>query len=129
MNVKLLEQVKGAILKHPENFDMELYAYGTVVADKQAPPECGTTACIAGWAIAIHDGVVEEPQSIGQEMKIWQRAEEVLDLDSEQGRTLFHVSKWPEVFRRGYKCAESDADMAQIAAERIDRFIVSNGRD
>lgn len=48
-NAELIRQVADAIEAHPEQYDQCHYV-----------PDCGTTACIAGWAavIALHHGVL-----------------------------------------------------------------------
>ena len=48
MNVKLLKQIKEAIRRHPKQFDMAEWFRRDVEA-----PRCGTTACIAGWALTL----------------------------------------------------------------------------
>lgn len=48
MNTELLQRVKAAILAEPESFDMALYF------DESENSPCGTVACIAGHALAIH---------------------------------------------------------------------------
>lgn len=57
------EAVIDHVLTFPEQHDQsstadDLDAYGSIVHDEDtSTPRCGSTCCIAGWAIALHHGV------------------------------------------------------------------------
>ena len=112
MNIDLLLKVKEQILKQPELFDMSRWFL---------PTECGTAACIAGWAWLLSGR--EEREFSGDRTRMVPQ----LDLTAEQERSLFHVCDWPRIFAGHYKSARTPAYRARIGAERIDHFIATNG--
>jgi hypothetical protein len=113
INVELLLKVKERILAEPSQFDMRDW--------RRSSPECGTVACIAGWACAIADA--EEGIVPTDYHQIESRAEILL---GERAIALFYASCWPDDL-----CfAEEDASVrspeyAAVAAQAIDRFIAS----
>ena len=127
MNVELLEKVKKAILKNPKHFDMRNFGnqYFINFANGIKPPKnCETAACIAGWAIVLSD---ENQKHLNSHF-----AGIALDLTYEQKECLFYVSGWPFEFSNAFVIAEIANNykrMAQVAAERIDFFIQTNGTD
>lgn len=107
LNVQLLEKVKSAILREPERFDMQAFAY---------EGGCGTIMCIAGWACAIANKTDPLPGS-----SIREKAIEILG-DSNVVK-LFYGRIWPDALRKRYKYAYSDESRAQVACSAIDSFI------
>jgi len=83
-------------------------------------PNCGTAACIAGWAIALQDKV-SPSEAIGALMK----ASRYLGIDQEIAEDLFYEYHWDDELLDRWVEAESLEERAQIAAERIDQFIAS----
>lgn len=120
MNVELLEKIKAEILKRPAQFYMGSWSSGNL---KDLDHSCGTTACIAGWACFLGNDFSLE--------FIPHRARRLLELDSDQGGRLFHVSYWPDGFAQAYNEAQwgDDDEAARIAAARIDHFIATNGAE
>lgn len=128
MNVELLLKVKAAILEEPKAFDMIDW-----FRQSSAAP-CGTTACIAGWAVVINEGCRRPGQ-----VPSWLRGdtcqysgEVALEIDDEQAMGLFYIGAWPRLFAERYKEARSLLDyagMAKAAADRIDHFITTEGRE
>lgn len=58
-------------------------------------------------------------------------AMKALDLDHADGDRLFYTDRWPGTFREEYDNAIDRRDYkraAQVAAERIDQFIVGDDR-
>lgn len=130
MNTQLLERIRDCILQNPESFEMLYFVDGDfyIDSDTGAPAECGTSACIAGWAVAIHDRV--HLKSV--EFQIRKRATEVLGITDEQADRLFFTPNWPKSLYDRYFDASIDqiyAAAASIAAERINNFIESEGRE
>lgn len=133
MNVELLQQVKQRILAEPEHFDMDYWVAET----------CGTVCCIGGWAARLSgfvhisaDGETWFPTAKGRralrdrgcfddDPDVFAAALELED----DGATLFHVEAWPADLADRYASANSYFKRAQIAAERIDRFIATEGRE
>lgn len=108
MNIPLLIQIQAQIIQHPEHFDMATW-------------DCGSVACICGWAIRLTRG--ESMQWCGPYFHEGRRA---LGLTCEEGNRLFHRKNWPRQF-----CVMSGTEKAhaKAAAARIDHFIATEGRE
>ena len=135
MNDKLLEKVKQRILEHPNRFVMrdwivtpETNDSDTFTSDNgQKIPfdKCGTAACIAGWACLIQTKGEARMNTVSTA----DEAMDYLDLSEEDAEQLFYVGNWPSDLARAYGKASTQAERAQIAAQRIDRFIAEVTRD
>ena len=134
--LKTLKEVKAKILATPEAFDMDTLCDPSKWHTERNP-ECGTVACIAGWAVILHDKK-KLVRGWGQDWA--HRAKEI----------LFGAEKAPHVSSDGlfyegqpsWKASESMEyneltdnnefkEAAKIAAAVIDRFIkrhTINGR-
>lgn len=118
MNIKLLQQIKTAILAEPDAFRMDTWS-------------CGTAHCIAGWALHLNAlKIADVSLPAHQQLLVDGRtpdavADELLGIDEDAG--LFNVSDWPWSFQTRYEAAMSRAERAAIAAEVIDAFIVNDG--
>lgn len=164
MNIELLQQVRDAILKNPEHFDIEHWFMdqGSVGTDTKliqlngntcermiTPGEnnCGTTACIAGWALNIAGTKLEEMERFyyeygmertlkpGQNVKdvvirysIELTAMRVLELTRMESRDLFFKDNWPSYYFNAYLDYPSylpnyKTERAQVTADRINHFI------
>lgn len=129
MNIKLLRQIKKQILAEPLQFYMQCWL-SNVRHDQQKIPNCGTTACIAGWAICIVRK--QNPEAARQDYLSGQFycssiAREFLELDVTQSDLLFLESKWPIKFQRTEK--ETPLQTAKRAAKRIEHFIKTKGEE
>lgn len=122
MNIPLLLKVKAAILAEPRKFDMNWW----FINNEESP--CGTTACIAGWAVAIHGRFKSLKQGYALESHPCRLAERLLKLDESISRNLFHVEDWPSEFSYRYDRCKTPRGRAKVAADRIDRFIETEGR-
>lgn len=147
MNIDLLLKVKARILQAPSQFVMNTsYAnthtnreqhtiFGKAPSDdidRDTIENCGTAACIAGWAVAISRDT--NPKSmLDQFGDLWDlvqsTAADKLELDSEQCDKLFHISGWPRKFRERWYDATTLEQRALVAADRIDYFIETAGED
>lgn len=113
MNATLLLKVKDQILNEPRLFDMGLW---------QEVHSCGTVCCIGGWACAL------EGQFSGNDEYTKRKAIELLGLTEDEARTLFYAGGWPRDLYNKYLEAcdlygRNSRECAEIAAERIDRFL------
>lgn len=129
MNTKLLNRVALAILREPKKFNMREWTR----LDTESP--CGTTACIAGWAIAINCGY-ENLKALHEARMSYswgltsQKGMAELDLTYGQRDPLFHASNWPEEFRLAYnEQGANSEDRADIAFWRIQHFIATEGKE
>ena len=138
MNKTLLLKVKAAILAKPERFDMDNW--------------CGTSHCIAGHA-AVIAGWLKPNAAYEFLRRSWTpsanaKADDcdpdvvasdgshsaepfarLLRLDEDQAERLFYSEEWPTPFAEAYKNATGPGARAGIAADRIDHFIATDGRE
>lgn len=132
MNTKLLLRVKNRILKEPAQFIMA-DGISTRAGDGDLPrkiPNCGTACCIAGWAVTL--AAKKLPKNI--KSKSWfgyveKRAQNILELNAYQRAGLFYLTHWPLHYRTAWKAASTLEGRAQIAADRIDHFIATDGAE
>lgn len=136
MNVYLLEQIKMAIEAEPAQFVMARWFSGprTIADNYDLPrkiPNCGTAACIAGWAYSIR---AERTPAEARDLVMGSAvplvgAERLLAVSPRQFSRLCHVSGWPEHFREGWMKEATLEGRARIACDRIDWFIATDGRE
>lgn len=141
MNTELLTRVGETIVEHSRQFDMTHW-YWT----GENTPRCGTIACIAGWGIALSNqitpleaarlftenfGTDSAPRCVGvlAGFSIERKAQIVFDISRKQADRLFFMSAWPIDFRVRYTDELDRVKQAQIAKERIEFFIKTNGTD
>lgn len=116
LNVRLLRKIQKHILEEPKRFWMGWWKEDSIPGHKPAP--CGTTACIAGWAVILSN----EPEKAGAPSI---RARVLLGLDPDD-MTLFFSDAWPEPYRTLYERAvdkDDEKDMAKAGADRIEHLI------
>src|SRR6476661_1175813 len=163
LNVKLLRKVQKAILANPTHFDMDFWVGREIEVkanckvgtehkltvlkeevkkwkDSEAQAPCGTTACIAGWAVALATKkdmakLIDKGKGYGIGSYVSLVAPELLaSFESEEEEEdkydvidgLFATGDWPDEFRLAYKEAEGEEDypgMAKAASDRNDAFI------
>tara|TARA_R110000868_G_scaffold4119_19_gene25072 strand:- start:98 stop:463 length:366 start_codon:yes stop_codon:yes gene_type:complete len=116
MNIEKLTQVRDTILRNPKLVDMDCYFMQT---------ECGTAACIAGWAtwLALTKSEREEIDTYGSHESYYFAGKSILGLTDKQADKLFYLSDWPVSFLVDYiKCVNRGNSPAKIVAARIDHF-------
>lgn len=132
MNKELLLKIKEQILREPKQFVMGTWftpfpadSDGGDLWDNIKVPNCGTAACIAGWAIALHEGKApsEVTGAIIKAENYLIKAENYLDIEMEDAEDLFYADHWDNDLQDRWDFAKSLEERAQIAAERIDQFI------
>ena len=104
INVSLLLQVADAISKHPEHFNMQEW-------------DCGTTACIGGWALRLSPVKPHWNYFTGG----FHPAKELLRLTVRQNKELFGEIYWPARYRS--KPTDTPEDRSKKAVRRIHRFL------
>lgn len=145
MNVRLLRRIQREILKEPRRFDMDNYFDMNALQAR-----CGTSACIAGWALVLkrHPGkpITEtnfpklarmaqrgvDRLSYGRNAVLEERGIKALGITEEQAERLFYHAGWPQPFERLYSLAAGlhlYQDAAEVACERIEHFIETNGEE
>lgn len=123
MNIELLQRIRQHILEKPNRFLMGDWivrdnGIGVFSDDREEEipfAECGTAACVAGWACLLggkRDTL--SPSSDGRHL---------LGLTWDQSENLFFEDQWPDPFHRRYRSANSHEEQVQIAADRIEHFI------
>jgi hypothetical protein len=134
INVRLLRRVQKAIVEHAAHFDMNDWGVDVeksqVFHDEPSESECGTAACIGGFAVLLSDGRNPPLRS-----NVAKRAAELLGLsysvlhDELNGNRLFYVDRWPAKFSGRHRRAKRNLTRARIAAERIEHFIRTKGAE
>lgn len=142
--VELLQRTKAAVLAHPDHFNMDYwFAYGdpqveqdehghlsiSVTDDVPFTPliaslnRCGTTACGAGWIVALSGEKVTpgEPIAIAAAKLI-----EFPNLEH-QACPLFHTASWPWHISNAYEGAETAEDQAEAFGKAVDLWIEVDG--
>ena len=114
MNIPLLRQIQAQIIQHPESFDMTKW-------------DCGTAACIAGWACRLKGLKMPISSTPIGNPEIASKAQELLGLDEKQRPRLFLCLNWPMEFVV-MENAGSKAQ-AKAAVARIEAFIESGGAE
>lgn len=114
MNVNLLLQVREEILMYPHTYNQSDF--------------CGTAHCIGGHAVAIADPRFwnEWRNNNDGPQKITARAEELIKHPSYGGLCGF-ACDWPEEWADRYDDATCNKERAQVAADVIIDFIVTDG--
>lgn len=116
MNRELFEKVKAKILAVPDQFDM---------GDWEDEGECGTTRCIAGWALAIEGRWVDLRQENTWNLLL--AAADALDITEEQAEKIFFADNWPKKYLDLHNDADGDHEAeAAAACARIDHFMETN---
>jgi hypothetical protein len=105
INVALLLRVADVIAKHPEQFHMDQW-------------DCGTTACIAGWAWRL---ARPDEDWWGARTGDLHPSTFLLGLKREQTGELFAEPGWPAEFRSRH--CDTAAERADKAVRRIHAFL------
>ena len=134
MNVKLLRKIQEHILEEPKRFVMRTFLIrppdldddvfegddGTMVKFAR----CGTAACVAGWAVLLHDGMDTRVSNLRS------RAKSLIGLKKGFNEDLlFEVGGWPTRFEEAYRSAKTQRGRARVAVRRIDHFIKTKGQE
>lgn len=94
-NNALLRKVGDVIAAEPHRYDQAEW-----FNDEN---ECGTTACVAGWAVLLHDGdVPRDPHGYVHEHRIDELAQDYLGLDDYTAEELFGGLWHPAGYRPFY---------------------------
>lgn len=142
MNIERMKILREAVRTKGERFDMAIgittkLKNGVKEGDRVPISEigsCGTTACIAGWAVLLFNPSISLPIShvnkFREECSVpWNtveaKAEELLELTPSQVGRLFYVPNWPERWRIKY-LSSSAGEAARVAAKYITWFIKNN---
>lgn len=126
MNVQLLREIQVEILAKPDAFRMDVWT-------------CGTAHCIAGWALHLTGQRIADMRAptalqTTEDGRLVQHAAcDALQIDEDEGGVLFNTCKWPDYFRNELEDDDGDPisdrqKLAKVAAERIDFFIIAEGR-
>jgi hypothetical protein len=141
MNVKLLRRIQKHILAEPRRLEMSMWVRkGKPEIDSYQSdsgyvtyPQCGTAACIGGWALIISKKTVNN-----NGLNTGNRAAQLLGIPAMNGTDaeilspsdkLFHVSDWPAKYEQAYHHAKSARGRARVAVRRIDHFIKTQGAE
>lgn len=135
LNVRLLRRIQRKILAEPAQFQMGQY-FATEVNGIDLPrekiPNCGTAACIAGWAVALseHRKPSRYIRLIERNSTTIKKACKALGINNDPTRVsrLFIHSFWPSnLYARWYR-AITLKQRAKVAVAAIDQFIKDDGK-
>ena len=123
----LLDRVCEQILKEPKQFQMDaFFATANGMADTpEVIPNCGTAACIAGWAIALHDGLNPKAANEHLHVNLDYYFAGIMQLPIGDTNNLIYVDQWPDEFQEPFIEATEEQDWdrrAHIAVDRIRHF-------
>lgn len=128
MNIELLEKIKKQILEEPRQFIMTSFFVKNHPLDREKIPNCGTAACIAGWALAISSN--KNPKqcydSITPPIALSTPSQAQTLLDIPNGN-LFYVDGWPFEFQKEWYFICNKQERAKVAVRVIDDYIKTNG--
>jgi len=121
MNTQLLRRIQRQILKEPEQFQMRTWftswSYSTI-------PNCGTAACIGGWAVSLKHGRTPRDERMAiPKGGVFEAARRAVGLTTKQAHLLFIPINWPARFKRFHH------DNPKQAVARISHFIKTKGED
>ena len=143
MNTKLLRKIQKHILEEPKRLFMDSFVdrmerYENSNEFLRATnrdflseiPPCGTTGCIAGWAVLF-----ELPEEQDDDIRRWNltffqdTGARLLDISDKQAEMLFYTQNWPDGLGQKHDEAKSGSmRRAKITSKRIDLFIKSKGK-
>lgn len=142
--VELLQRTKAAVLANPDHFDMDYWvAYDDkewvedghghllITGTDNVPStpllaslsHCGTTACGAGWIVALSGEKVTPGEPIAL------AAARLIEFTkfTDDPCPLFHTSRWPYRILERYQVAETAEDQAEAFGKAVDAWIEVDG--
>jgi hypothetical protein len=126
--VRLLRRIQKKILAEPSQFIMRWWFTTEHIESNRPIKNCGTAACIGGWAVTLSDYKNPE-QARESTCNSGVGASGILKLNSEQGTRLFCYDIWPQKFQKMDFQKEGTMRFARNAARRIDHFIKTGGQE
>ena len=122
--------------------------YGTQVLPDSWPdkmlerPDCNTQACYAGETILVfgsgfiapEGGIVLNDESRPTGYMLEDEAARLLGLTEDQAVRLFYVTSgpdpgWPFAFETAYYQARTPADRLDVAIDRLEHFLMTDGAE
>jgi hypothetical protein len=119
MNTFLLRKAKTLIVEEWKHFSM----WGW---------DCGSEACIAGWVGRLGGAQIRTNGTGDETNADIEGVRKMLKIDNRQFDRLCRFAGWPDVYKKAYFGAYVAGDYqraAEIAAERIDWFISTDGME
>jgi hypothetical protein len=125
MDRELLARVRDRIAEvGNEHCDMGLFVDGCVTGS--GAPECGTSACIAGWTLAVARGAFDQSWHWNESPAL--DAGRLLGLTDNELDSLFFVHEWPSHYLE-LRSAEGDAKgMLSLLDAILDGRVIFNDR-
>lgn len=108
-NVDAMLEVKNAILNHPGQHDQSSFSSNHT---KNPLDDCGTTCCVAGWALAVNGMTLDQVFTADSLVSsISDKAAELLGLTYAEGQALF------------YDTLDDEDDAEKAALDLLDEYI------
>lgn len=129
MNKPLFRKIIKAIRDEPRRFNMGNWI---ITDDREAP--CGTTACIAGFAVILSKPKYQWKKTAASLLSRYRKSEKflfeveaakLLRISESQADDLFFVSGWPDRFARRFNNARNREAEAKVVIARIEHFMKS----
>lgn len=122
-NKSLIKKIIAAVEKQPLRMQMQAFAR---LADDIAP--CGTSACIAGFAVALSGKVkartwAQVIRKLYPNTDFHQEARKLLRLNPDQAYALFYADNWPADLRVKWRIAEGREKESEVVVERLRHFL------
>jgi hypothetical protein len=113
--------IQKNILAEPKQFQME--EFWTYYISNVKIPNCGTAACIGGWAMCLTRKI--KPAELA--LRGWRDNLVAIEIGTDliKLKKLIWFYNWPEKFRHVRK--EGTVAFARQAVRRIEHFIQTNG--
>lgn len=133
VNLRLYNAAMKAIADEPSQFDMQTWYAGSILDTKGNlihAPNCGTTACFGGWAMALskRKNPKEASKVIRRSFGTEALAQRALKLPVGHSDRLFVHTEWPDDWGYDYEVlAESGHHRraAQVALKRFKHYLLT----
>lgn len=128
LNVRLLRRIQNQILKEPRQFFMSWwFTNDPDDVSAKAIPNCGTAACIGGWAVTLSQRVKPARMYRKSSYSTYRTgvlAAELIRLPDGYNRNkLFVTTMWPPEFHMRWRNAATPLARAKVAVARIEHLI------
>lgn len=132
LNKKLIRKIIKHIEAEPKRLNMNEWA---MKDSSRSGPPCGTTACVAGWALLLDKPAAErrkimamdddkfERALFGRTSNILQMGAKKLGIDAGGAWKVFFSDQWPEPFYSDFTNATTKKKRTKITIARLEHLM------